>query len=204
MRAYTPTQCVQSGFYARLCEKRGALAVAKRRLKLLVTDQRRSAFLLPRPLTHLIGFQCLKRARHQRCVCQSAGSHFQFGLSQLFITDKQTFSSARRNARAQQMRGEGMGGGGFQAIMHVHQTRQRRKVHSKEWRVGRHTLTQQRECVTKGSASWVRVCFLRKETEDGQRASVRVRGRDGTYEVRVCLQRPSSLASVAHSQEEPS
>lgn len=111
MRAYTPAQCVQSGFYARLCEKRGALAVAKRRLKLLMTDQRRSAFLLPRPLTHLIGFQCLKRARHQRCVCQSAGSHFQFGLSQLFITDKQTFSSARRNARAEQMGG----GGGWEA-----------------------------------------------------------------------------------------
>lgn len=81
------------------CEKTGTLAVAKRRLMLLMTDQQRAAFLLPRPLTHLIGFQCLKRARHQRCACQSAGSHFQIHLSPLFITDKQTFPSVRKNTR---------------------------------------------------------------------------------------------------------
>lgn len=107
IRAYTPAQCVQNSFYARLCEKRGTLSTAKRQLKLLMTDQQRSAFLLPRPLTHLIVFQCLKRARHQRCACQSAGSHFQIRLSPLFITDKQTFSSVRRNTRAERMQGGG-------------------------------------------------------------------------------------------------
>lgn len=114
IRAYTPAQCVQNSFYARLCEKRGTLAAAKRRLKLLMTDQQRSAFLLPRPLTHLIGFQCLKRASHQRCACQSAGSHFQIRLSPLFISDKQNFLQ-----RSQEHTGKA-GRQNFQPIMHVH------------------------------------------------------------------------------------
>lgn len=51
----------QSKFFcAWLCEKKSTLAVPDCWLKLLITEQWRSAVLLPRPLTHLIGFQCLK------------------------------------------------------------------------------------------------------------------------------------------------
>lgn len=53
-------QCARNLFHAWLCEKKCVLAVPACWLKPLMTEQWHFSVLLPRPLTHLIGFQCLK------------------------------------------------------------------------------------------------------------------------------------------------